>query len=306
MTHIALKLGYIGSNFYGFQRQPNLRTVEDELIYHLEKLNYIDNPKENHFRVSGRTDRGVHSLANIVVFKSNKDFNINELNDSLPEDIRIIGYSNVPADFNPRHANSRWYRYVLFNTSLDFNLLEKSSKKFIGTYDFSNFTNKGVKNPIRTILNIKISKVNISNQIPLKNINLKGIYENLSPEDIGLLNNKEDFSNTPVFIDIWGESFLWNMVRKIVRVLLDVNRGILDLNDIDYFLDPIGDKRPVIKLANPSQLILMDVKYNNIKFYYDEYAIMRFSKTIIRNLINYKREYAISRSLLDSLNHFEK
>ena len=62
MTHIALKLGYIGSNFYGFQRQPNLRTVEDELIYHLEKLNYIDNPKENHFRVSGRTDRGVHSL----------------------------------------------------------------------------------------------------------------------------------------------------------------------------------------------------------------------------------------------------
>ena len=189
---------------------------------------------------------------------------------------------------------------------LDFNLLEKSSKKFIGTYDFSNFTNKGVKNPIRTILNIKISKVNISNQIPLENINLKGIYENLSPEDIGLLNNKEDFSNTPVFIDIWGESFLWNMVRKIVRVLLDVNRGILDLNDIDYFLDSIGDKRPVIKLANPSQLILMDVKYNNIKFYYDEYAIMRFSKTIIRNLINYKREYAISRSLLDSLNHFDK
>ena len=155
-------------------------------------------------------------------------------------------------------------------------------------------------------MNIKISKVNISNQIPLENINLKGIYENLSPEDIGLLNNKEDFSNTPVFIDIWGESFLWNMVRKIVRVLLDVNRGILDLNDIDYFLDSIGDKRPVIKLANPSQLILMDVKYNNIKFYYDEYAIMRFSKTIIRNLINYKREYAISRSLLDSLNHFDK
>ena len=85
-----------------------------------------------------------------------------------------------------------------------------------------------------------------------------------------------------------------------------INGSSCDINDIDYFLDSIGDKRPVIKLANPSQLILMDVKYNNIKFYYDEYAIMRFSKTIIRNLINYKREYAISRSLLDSLNHFDK
>ena len=42
MKRTALKIGYIGTNFHGFQRQPNLRTVEEELIYHLRKLGYID------------------------------------------------------------------------------------------------------------------------------------------------------------------------------------------------------------------------------------------------------------------------
>ena len=304
MSHIALKLGYIGSNFYGFQRQPNLRTVVGELIYHLEKLNYIDSPKENHFRVSGRTDRGVHSLSNVVVFKSNKDFNINELNDSLPEDMRALAYSYVKDDFNPRHANSRWYRYVLFDCELNMDLLDIASKKFIGTYDFSNFTNRGVENTVRTVQDIKVSRANIPNQSPEYNKYSSRILENISSEDENLLKNGEDFSNSPIFIDICGENFLWNMVRKIVAVLLDVNYGKRDMDDIDLLLHPEGEKE-VIKLTNPSQLILMDVKYNNIKFSYDEYAIMRFSKTITYNLINYKREYAISKSLLDSLNNID-
>ena len=45
MKRTALKIGYIGTNFHGFQRQPNLRTVEEELIYHLRKLDYIDDLK---------------------------------------------------------------------------------------------------------------------------------------------------------------------------------------------------------------------------------------------------------------------
>lgn len=45
MKRIALKIGYVGTNFHGFQRQPDLRTVEEELIYHLRKLNYIDDLK---------------------------------------------------------------------------------------------------------------------------------------------------------------------------------------------------------------------------------------------------------------------
>ena len=47
MKRTALKIGYIGTNFHGFQRQPNLRTVEEELIYHLRKLDYIDDLKKS-------------------------------------------------------------------------------------------------------------------------------------------------------------------------------------------------------------------------------------------------------------------
>ena len=46
MKRTAQKIGYIGTNFHGFQRQPNLRTVEEELIYHLRKLDYIDDLKK--------------------------------------------------------------------------------------------------------------------------------------------------------------------------------------------------------------------------------------------------------------------
>ena len=80
MKRTALKIGYIGTNFHGFQRQPNLRTVEEELIYHLRKLDYIDDLKKSRFRIAGRTDAGVHSLGNVISFQSEKEVRVNEIN----------------------------------------------------------------------------------------------------------------------------------------------------------------------------------------------------------------------------------
>ena len=84
MKRTALKIGYIGTNFHGFQRQPDLRTVEEELIYHLRKLDYIDDLKKSRFRIAGRTDAGVHSLGNVISFQSEKEVRVNEINNSLP------------------------------------------------------------------------------------------------------------------------------------------------------------------------------------------------------------------------------
>ena len=66
MKRTALKIAYIGTHFHGFQRQPDVRTVEEELIYHLRKLGYIDDLKASRFRIAGRTDAGVHSLGNVI------------------------------------------------------------------------------------------------------------------------------------------------------------------------------------------------------------------------------------------------
>ena len=62
MKRTALKIAYVGTHFHGFQRQPNVRTVEEELIYHLRKLEYIDDLKDSRFRIAGRTDAGVHEI----------------------------------------------------------------------------------------------------------------------------------------------------------------------------------------------------------------------------------------------------
>ena len=95
MKRTALKIGYIGTNFHGFQRQPDLRTVEEELIYHLRKLDYIDDLKQSRFRIAGRTDAGVHSLGNVISFQSEKEVRVNEINNSLPDDIQILASAPV-------------------------------------------------------------------------------------------------------------------------------------------------------------------------------------------------------------------
>ena len=114
MKRTALKIGYIGTNFHGFQRQPDLRTVEEELIYHLRKLGYIDDLKKSRFRIAGRTDAGVHSLGNVISFQSEKEVRVNEINNSLPDDIQILAKAPVRFGFKPRYAEMRQYRYVLF------------------------------------------------------------------------------------------------------------------------------------------------------------------------------------------------
>ena len=90
MKRTALKIGYIGTNFHGFQRQPDLRTVEEELIYHLRKLNYIDDLKKSRFRIAGRTDAGVHSLGNVISFQSEKDVRVNEILTNLGNVLKFL------------------------------------------------------------------------------------------------------------------------------------------------------------------------------------------------------------------------
>ena len=148
MKRTALKIGYIGTNFHGFQRQPDLRTVEEELIYHLCKLGYIDDLKKSRFRIAGRTDAGVHSLGNVISFQSEKDVRVNEINNSLPDDIKILAKAPVRYGFKPRYAKMRQYRYLLFE-DLDINKLNEVACVFKGTHNFTNFTKRFQKTTTR-------------------------------------------------------------------------------------------------------------------------------------------------------------
>ncbi|SEK70694.1 tRNA pseudouridine38-40 synthase [Methanobrevibacter gottschalkii] len=282
MKRTALKIGYIGTNFHGFQRQPDLRTVEEELIYHLRKLNYIDDLKESRFRIAGRTDAGVHSLGNVISFQSEKDVRVNEINNSLPDDIQILASTPVRYAFKPRYAQMRQYRYMLFQ-DLDIDKLKECADVFKGTHNFTNFTKRFQKTTIRTIDDIKIKKVDL--------------------EDY----HKKGFANlhdtlSPILVDIYGESFLWNMVRKMMRVFVDVAIGKMDLDEIERLLNPEeNESRANIKVMEAEYLILMDIQYDGIKFRYDDYACERFKRDLVDSLSDLQKRYAIRESMIKSL-----
>ena len=282
MKRTALKIGYIGTNFHGFQRQPNVRTVEEELIYHLRKLDYIDDLKKSRFRIAGRTDAGVHSLGNVISFQSEKEVRVNEINNSLPDDIQILAKAPVRYAFKPRYAQMRQYRYFLFQ-DLDIDKLNEVAEIFKGTHNFTNFTKRFQKTTTRTIDGIKITKVELDDY------------------------HKRDFPNlhdtiAPIFVDIYGESFLWNMVRKMMRVFVDVAQDRMSMDDVRDLLNPPEDSpRASIKVMEAEYLILMDIQYDGIKFKYDDYACKRFKRDLISSLDNLQKKYAIRESMIKSL-----
>ncbi len=243
MRRVALKIAYLGTEYYGFQRQPGLNTVEGEILSALEKVSVISDVEKCGFGVAGRTDRGVHALGNVITFLTEEEVRINQINDALPKSIRVIAQAKVPLRFKARYALKRHYRYLLplipDDAPLDFNKMAEAAELFKGTHDFTNFSKKSDRNPVRTIDEIKLKK-------------------------------EQDL----IQFDVVGESFLWNMVRKIVSILVMVGRRELPAKVINELFNP--EKDLCIKPMPPEGLILMDITYSGIKFHEDPYAIKTF------------------------------
>lgn len=241
MRRAALKIAYLGTNYYGFQRQPDLSTVEGEILSALEETGVVKDVDKCGFGVAGRTDRGVHSLGNVITFLTEERVIINQINDALPADIRVLAQAKVPLHFKARYALSRRYRYLLplVEEIPYFNRMAEAAEVFRGTHDFTNFSKKSERNPVRTIDEIQV-------------------------------NQEKDL----IQFDVVGESFLWNMVRKMVSILLMVGRGELPVGIVDELFHP--EKDLCIKPMPPEGLILMDVTYSGIKFNEDPYAVRTF------------------------------
>ena len=147
---------YDGTNFNGFEMQPNLRTVEGELS---KALNYINN-KETKIVASGRTDKGVHAKGqtlhvdiDVLITKGKLKMAMNSL---LPNDIHVLKVEAVSDDFHARYmVKEKQYEYKLnmgefnplernyiyqFNHRLDVDVMKDAIKSFIGSHDFQSFT----------------------------------------------------------------------------------------------------------------------------------------------------------------------
>lgn len=225
---IALKFAYNGKKYNGFARQPNMLTVEGEIIKILLKNNFINDLKTSIFRSASRTDKGVSALSNVIAFNTNhlKTKIIEKLSKEFTN-ILFYGFAIVDDDFNPRFAKMRQYRYYLSNENLDVENIITTANVFTGEHNFSNFARvEDYKNSIRSIDNIVISETN-------------------------------DF----LFIDFFAKNFLWNQIRRIISALIKVGNNKIKNQEITRALN-----NPKIKLdfglAPGDPLILKEIFYD--------------------------------------------
>lgn len=168
---------YDGTNFNGYQLQPNLRTIQKELE---KAVSYLNGQTETEVIASGRTDKGVHALGQTAHFDLIKDIPLYKikrgLNTLLPADIHIISVEKVDSSFHARYmAVSKEYCYYInmgeydplnrnycyqLDQDLDLKLIKEASELFIGEHDFRSFIDSEDtrENTIREIYNIDITK----------------------------------------------------------------------------------------------------------------------------------------------------
>lgn len=209
MKRVMLTVAYDGTNYSGWQLQPNAETIESVLNRCLNELT----GEEITVIGASRTDAGVHARGNIAVFDTMSripgDKFSYALNQRLPEDIRICGSKEVSPDFHPRHCESRkTYEYRIYcapfpmptkrlysyftYVPLDVDLMSQAAAYLVGEHDFKSFCS--VQTQARTTV---------------RQVDAVQVYRD----------------HDEIVIRVSGRGFLYNMVRIMAGTLLEVGRG---------------------------------------------------------------------------------
>ena len=248
MKRVKLVVAYDGTNYCGWQIQPNGTTIESVLNEHLSALLKED------ITVTGasRTDSGVHSLGNVAIFDTNTKMPAEKisfaLNQKLPEDIVVQDSCEVPFDWHPRYQKGRkTYEYRILNRTfrdptrrldtyfyhypLDVEAMQQAATYLEGEHDFKSFCAVGaqVKTTTRTLYCCKVEKEN----------------------DI-------------ITIRVTGNGFLYNMVRIIAGTLIQVGNGTIRPEEMPAILEAC-DRNAAGPTAPAHGLTMMGIKYEEEK-----------------------------------------
>lgn len=183
MKNIKLVVAYDGTNYSGWQIQPNAVTIEQLLDKAINSLT-----GENiHVTGASRTDAGVHAMGNVAVFKTNSTIPGRRwayaINRFLPDDIVVQASWEVEKKFHPRHCNTvKTYEYKILNTpfpfpkernyswhvshDLNINKMKEAAQILVGEHDFKSFccVRTQTESTVRHIYSIEIIKENIYNK----------------------------------------------------------------------------------------------------------------------------------------------
>lgn len=240
----VIKVAYDGTHFCGWQVQNNGRTVQEELNAAVEKAF----GESATVTASGRTDAGVHALAQICHVDLNADIAgeklADALNQRLPDDVSVLKSAVAPQGFDAnRSAKKKTYEYKMYFSlrrnplydryavwvkgAPDIAKQREAANMFVGEHDFAAYCASGsqVKTTVRRIYSFGV---------------------------------KED--GAFISFEVCGNGFLYNMVRTLAGTVLWYSLGKLSKADIKASLEE-GDRNKVGKTMPAKGLILKNVDY---------------------------------------------
>ena len=214
MPRFKLTIEYAGTRYSGWQIQKNARTVQGEIDL---AVRTVTSRKDFELYGSGRTDAGVHALAQVahldVATNLRPDTLVDRLNSELPADINVLAATVVPHRFHARHdAVARRYLYQIarrrtafakpyvwwVKESLSVERMQQAARAFVGFKDFEAFAESDAHGDPERSTDVRVERIDIG-------------------EEDGL-----------VLVGVEGSHFLWKMVRRMVGVLVEIGRGKLE------------------------------------------------------------------------------
>ena len=248
MRNMRLVLSYDGTDFSGWQVQPNAATIQGTLALAVGRVTGENVLPQG----SGRTDAGVHALAQVATFATATPIPaanfVKALNDTLPASIRVLEAAEVPAEFHARKsARRKTYRYRIYRAaicppflaryvwhypySLDEGAMAEAAKFILGEHDFTSFAAVDPERGMEERSNIR--KISISSW----------------------QREGEEFVYT-----VEGSGFLHHMVRNLVGTFLLVGKGTWPTADVEEILEA-RNRSMAAATAPPGGLCLVGVEY---------------------------------------------
>jgi tRNA pseudouridine38-40 synthase len=256
VPRFKLVIEYAGTRYSGWQIQKNARTIQGEID---RAVRTITKRKDFELYGSGRTDAGVHALAQVahldVSTNLPADTLVRRLNEELPTDINVLSAAIVPHAFHARHdAVARRYLYQVATRRTAFakpfvwwvkeplalDRMAGASRAFIGMRDFRSFAASG---------GTRGSESHDEDREPASTRVWVDRLDIVQDGDL-------------VLIGIEGSHFLWRMVRRIVGVLVEIGRGELEPSAAARFLAE-SSEGPARLTAPASGLFLERVYYKD-------------------------------------------